>query len=92
VAGFARRGTRVRGGLRLTRGLAYAFAALMAAANALMVWALVTRNFSVGYVAHVGLRAAFRTGGGGQLWSSLEGSILFWGLVLACTLSRPPRQ
>jgi len=82
------RGPRRAGASRA--GLAYAFAALMAAANALMVWALVTRNFSVGYVAHVGSRQHSGLGGVVSLWSSLEGSILFWGLVLGVYVVAPP--
>lgn len=65
-----------------TRRLAYLFAAAMAAANALMVWALVARDFSVSYVAQVGSRAVPDWVAVVSLWSSLEGSILFWGLVI----------
>ena len=54
----------------------------MAAANGLMVWALLARDFSVSYVAHVGSRAVPDWVAVVSLWSSLEGSILFWGLVL----------
>ena len=38
-----------------TRRLAYLFAATMVAANGLMVWALLARDFSISYVAQVGL-------------------------------------
>jgi cytochrome c-type biogenesis protein CcmF len=82
VAGFA-------GGLRgsrtlsaWTRRLAYAFAVSIGAANALMVYALLTHDFSVSYVAHVGSRQVPTWVSVVSLWSSLEGSILFWGLVL----------
>src|SRR4029079_10284512 len=57
MAGFAAGARGSEAGWRLTRRLAYAFAALMAAANALMVWSLLRRDFSVGYVAHVGSRS-----------------------------------
>ncbi len=69
-------------GAVLARKLAYAFAALMAAANALMVWALLARDFSIGYVAQVGSRQVPDWVAVTSLWSSLEGSLLFWGLVL----------
>jgi cytochrome c-type biogenesis protein CcmF len=82
VAGFA-------GGLRgsrtlsvWTRRLAYAFAAAIGAANLLMVYSLLTHDFSVSYVAHVGSRQVPTWVSIVSLWSSLEGSILFWGLVL----------
>jgi cytochrome c-type biogenesis protein CcmF len=65
-----------------TRRLAYAYAATMAAANLLMVYALVAPDFSVSYVAQVGSRAVPTWVAIVSLWSSLEGSILFWGLVL----------
>ncbi len=69
-------------GAVLTRRLAYVFAAAMVAANLLMVWALLARDFSVGYVAQVGSRQVPDWVAVTSLWSSLEGSILFWGLVL----------
>jgi cytochrome c-type biogenesis protein CcmF len=64
------------------RRLAYAFGATMAAANLLMVYALLARDFSVSYVAQVGSRSIPDWVAVVSLWSSLEGSILFWGLVL----------
>jgi cytochrome c-type biogenesis protein CcmF len=69
-------------GATLARRLAYLFAAAMAAANLLMVWALLARDFSVGYVAQVGSRHVPGWVAVTSLWSSLEGSILFWGVVL----------
>jgi cytochrome c-type biogenesis protein CcmF len=65
-----------------TRRLAYAFAALMVAASGLMVYALLNHDFSVSYVAHVGSRSVPTWVSVVSLWSSLEGSILFWGLVM----------
>jgi cytochrome c-type biogenesis protein CcmF len=54
----------------------------MAAATAVMETALLTHDFSVSYVAHVGSRAVPVWVTIVSLWSSLEGSILFWGFVL----------
>jgi cytochrome c-type biogenesis protein CcmF len=69
-------------GLVWTRRFAYGFAGAMAAANAVMLYALLAHDFSVSYVAHVGSRAVPTWVSFVSLWSSLEGSILFWGLVL----------
>ena len=69
-------------GLVWTRRFAYAFAALMAAANGLMLHALLGHDFSVAYVAQVGSRSIPAWVSFVSLWSSLEGSILFWGFVL----------
>ena len=74
-------------GLVWTRRFAYAFAAAMAAANAVMVYALLSHDFSVGYVAHVGSRAVPTWVSLVSLWSSLEGSILFWGLVMGAYIA-----
>jgi len=65
-----------------TRRLAYTFAALMGLANLAMEYALLTHDFSVSYVAHVGSRSVPIWVSMVSLWSSLEGSILFWGLVM----------
>ena len=62
---------------------AVVFFCAMLAANLTMVSALVGFDFSVQYVAQVGSRATplvFRIV---SLWSALEGSILFWGLILS---------
>src|SRR5262245_43731601 len=48
-----------------------------------MVYALVTHDFSISYVAQVGGRSTPTFFTLISLWSSLEGSILFWGLVLS---------
>jgi cytochrome c-type biogenesis protein CcmF len=82
VAGFAAGSRRSAAGWAWTRRLAYAFALAMAAANGVMVWALLARDFSVGYVAQVGSRTVPDWVAVVSLWSSLEGSILFWGLVI----------
>jgi cytochrome c-type biogenesis protein CcmF len=69
-------------GREWTRRLAYAFSALMVLANLLMVYALLARDFSVSYVAQVGSRQVPDWVAVVSLWSSLEGSILFWGAIL----------
>jgi cytochrome c-type biogenesis protein CcmF len=74
-------------GLLWTRRFAYAFAAAMATANAVMVYALLSHDFSVSYVAHVGSRAVPTWVSFVSLWSSLEGSILFWGLVMGAYIA-----
>jgi cytochrome c-type biogenesis protein CcmF len=82
LAGFAvgRRPSPL--GWAWTRRLAYGYGAAMAAANLVMVYALLAHDFSVSYVAHVGSRQVPTWVTVTSLWSSLEGSILFWGLVL----------
>jgi cytochrome c-type biogenesis protein CcmF len=65
-----------------TRRFAYAFSASMLAANGTMLYALLSHDFSVSYVAQVGSRSVPVWVSFVSLWSSLEGSILFWGLVL----------
>jgi cytochrome c-type biogenesis protein CcmF len=65
------------------RGAAYAVFGLMVAANLGMVYALLTHDFSISYVAQVGSRSAPTWVTIVSLWSSLEGSILFWGLILS---------
>jgi cytochrome c-type biogenesis protein CcmF len=82
VVGAATAVRRSAAGWAWTQRLAYLFAAAMIAANGLMVWALLTRDFSVSYVAQVGSRAIPDWVAFVSLWSSLEGSILFWGLVI----------
>jgi cytochrome c-type biogenesis protein CcmF len=58
------------------------FALLSVSAGA-MIYALVTHDFSVGYVAQVGSRSTPTLYTVISLWGALEGSILFWGWVLA---------
>jgi cytochrome c-type biogenesis protein CcmF len=52
-------------------------------ATALMLAALVTHDFSVKYVADVGSRSTPLFYTIISLWAALEGSILFWALVLS---------
>ncbi len=69
-----------------SRRAAYAFAGLMIAANLLMVWALVQHDYSVKYVAEVGSNNTPLAFTIVSLWSSLNGSILFWGGILSVYL------
>ena len=48
-----------------------------------MIYALVTHDFSVKYVADVGSRETPLYYTVISLWAALEGSILFWGFILA---------
>jgi cytochrome c-type biogenesis protein CcmF len=57
--------------------------ALLTVSTAAMIYALVTHDFSVGYVAQVGSRNTPLFYTIISLWGALEGSILFWGWVLA---------
>ncbi len=71
---------------QLLRGAKYAagFVFLaMAAAIGAMEWALLSHDFSVEYVAHVGSLETPPYYTAISLWSSLEGSILFWAFILA---------
>ncbi len=57
--------------------------ALLTIAVVAMVYALVTHDFSIGYVAQVGSRNTPTFYTVISLWGALEGSILFWGWVMA---------
>jgi len=65
------------------RRAVYGFFACMIGANLTMIHALVTHDFSVKYVAQVGSRATPVLYTVVSLWSALEGSILFWGAIMA---------
>src|SRR3989338_11074142 len=80
---FVSRNTNSENAASLGRGAVYANFILMTVANLAMVYALIGNGFSVSYVAHVGSRETPRWIAAISLWSSLEGSILFWGWVLA---------
>jgi cytochrome c-type biogenesis protein CcmF len=56
---------------------------LVTLACGVMIYALVTHDFSVKYVADVGSRQTPLYYSVISLWGALEGSILFWGLILA---------
>lgn len=62
---------------------AYTNFGLLTVANLAMIYALVTHDFSVSYVAQVGSRSTPLLITIISLWSALDGSILFWGWVLA---------
>ena len=66
--------------VRVAEFLAYTLFGLLTVANLAMVYGLVTHDFSISYVAQVGSRATPLFFTVISLWSSLEGSILFWGL------------
>ena len=68
---------------RVATSIAYVNAALLLLANAAMIYALVTNDFSVSYVAQVGSRTTPLLFSIISLWGALEGSILFWAGVLA---------
>ena len=68
---------------KLARWSVYGVLALATLAIATMVYALVAHDFSVGYVAQVGSRATPLFYTVISLWSSLDGSILFWGWIIA---------
>jgi len=67
----------------LARRATYGVFALATLAIATMVYALVAHDFSVSYVAQVGSRSTPLFYTVISLWSSLDGSILFWGWILA---------
>jgi cytochrome c-type biogenesis protein CcmF len=69
--------------IRSARAAAYVNFGLLLLANLLMVYGLLTHDFSISYVAQVGSRATPAWVSIVSLWSALEGSILFWGMVLA---------
>ncbi|MDP9191502.1 MAG: heme lyase CcmF/NrfE family subunit [Acidobacteriota bacterium] len=91
VVGFASGAKRSPEGLRWSRRLAYAFGGLMLLATMVMEYALLKHDFSVSYVAHVGSRQVPVWVTIVSLWSSLEGSILFWGLVLGLYIAAATR-
>jgi cytochrome c-type biogenesis protein CcmF len=69
--------------LQLVYGAVYTNFLLVSIATIGMVVALVTHDFSVSYVAAVGSRSTPLLFTVISLWGALEGSILFWGWVLA---------
>ncbi len=81
-SGIARR----ESGLPWVRRAAVGFFGFMLLANLIMVYALLTHDFSVHYVAQVGSRATPTVYTVVSLWSALEGSILFWGIILGTYL------
>lgn len=82
LLGFAAGRTRSLDGLKWARRFAYLYCALIMGAALLMEYALLKHDFSVSYVAQVGSTSVPTWVTIVSLWSSLEGSILFWGFVL----------
>jgi cytochrome c-type biogenesis protein CcmF len=83
VTGFSAGFSRSLEGWRMARRFAYGFCACMILATGAMWYALITHDFSVKYVTQVGSLATPLWIDIVSLWSSLEGSILFWGFVLS---------
>ncbi len=83
IAGIVGVRTRNAALSRSARASSYTIFVLMTISNLAMIAALVTHDFSVDYVAQVGSRATPLFFTVISLWSALEGSILFWGWVLA---------
>ena len=71
---------------------AYGFSLSMFLANLWMVAALLRNDFSISYVAQVGSISLPTWVKVVSLWSSLEGSILFWGGVLAIYIAIATRS
>ncbi|UCC73233.1 MAG: heme lyase CcmF/NrfE family subunit [Gemmatimonadota bacterium] len=82
VAAFAAMGGRPQLAPWARRAV-YGVFALATLAILLMAVALVAHDFSVSYVAQVGSRSTPLFYTVISLWSSLDGSILFWGWILA---------
>ncbi|HYO74850.1 MAG TPA: cytochrome c-type biogenesis CcmF C-terminal domain-containing protein [Thermoanaerobaculia bacterium] len=91
MVGFAAGRSRSLEGLKWARRFAYLYAGLIISATLLMVYALLTHDFSVSYVAQVGSRSVPTWVTVVSLWSSLEGSILFWGFVLGAYIALATR-
>lgn len=72
-----------RQGLAWSRWLAYATAWLFTGATLVMEYALVLHDFTVSYVAEVGSVSTPAIVSVVSLWSALDGSILFWALILS---------
>ncbi|MGH2695678.1 MAG: heme lyase CcmF/NrfE family subunit [Actinomycetota bacterium] len=84
-AGAAVLGARRRHALLVesARTTAYSLLALVAAANAAMLAAILTDDFSIRYVAENSSRATPTFFKVLSLWAADEGSLLLWNLVLA---------
>jgi len=82
VVGISAGYRRSAEGWRWASHLAMTVCVAMVLATGLMEYALLTRDFSVAYVAQVGSRSVPDYIAFVSLWSSLEGSILLWGFAL----------
>jgi cytochrome c-type biogenesis protein CcmF len=80
LSGLRRRDARL-----LAMGRAYSLIVLLGAvvAVAAMQRALITRDYTIDYVAQVGSSTTPTLFNIAAMWSALEGSILLWGLILA---------
>lgn len=78
--------TRREGALPWVQRAIYMFGASMIASNVWMVVSLLQHDFSVKYVAQVGSKSTPTVFTIVSLWSSLEGSILFWGGIMGIYL------
>ena len=83
IAGFTAGRTESVEGVKWARWLGLGFCASMMLSTVTMVIALLRHDFAVRYVAQVGSLSTPTYITIVSLWSSLEGSILFWGFVLA---------
>ncbi|MFZ5446920.1 MAG: heme lyase CcmF/NrfE family subunit [Myxococcota bacterium] len=77
---------RKESALPLVQKAIYGFAASMIGSNLVMIYALLSHDFSVKYVSQVGSRATPTIFTIVSLWSALEGSILFWGAIMGVYL------
>lgn len=80
---FVGRYTQSEISVTVGRGMVYANFILMTITMLAMMRGLITDDFAVSYVAHVGSRGTPRWVSAISLWSSLEGSILFWAWILS---------
>jgi cytochrome c-type biogenesis protein CcmF len=82
VVGLVAGMKRSEAGYTWVRRAVWGFFASMLGANLTMEWGLLAHDFSVKYVAQVGSKATPTLFTIVSLWSALEGSILFWGIIL----------
>ena len=82
IVGYVGGRRRTEAAHQWTKRLAYLFGGSLIVANLVMIKALLVHDFSVAYVAQVGSLNTPPHITVVSLWSSLEGSILFWGAVL----------
>lgn len=87
IAGFTAGRTESVEGIKWTRWLGLGFCASLMLATVIMEVALLRHDFAVRYVAQVGSLGTPTYITIVSLWSSLEGSILFWGFVLGAYIA-----
>ncbi len=78
--------TRRESALPWVQRAVFGFSASMILANLVMIGALLQHDYSVKYVAQVGSNSTPTIFTIVSLWSSLEGSILFWGAIMGAYL------